>query len=62
MEKIISTLMEMDSNQLEQILEALKQRHAQLYPDWEIHIMSINKNTDRSMQIDRVVALLNGLK
>lgn len=62
MEKIISTLMEMDSNQLEQILEALKQRYAQLYPDWEIHIMSIKKNTDRSMQIDRVVALLNGLK
>ena len=62
MEKIISRLMEMDSNQLEQIFEALKQRHAQLYPDWEIHIMSIKKDTDRSMQIDRVVALLNGLK
>ena len=62
MEKIISTLMEMDSNQLEQILEALKQRHAQLYRDWEIDIMSIKKNRDRSMQIDRVVALLNGLK
>ena len=43
MEKIISTLMEMDSNQLEQILKALKQRRAQLYPDWEIHIMSIKK-------------------
>ena len=62
MEKLISEITKMNDKQLDAVLHAFMQRHKQLHPDWEIHILSLDKALDRSLQIDRVIALLTTLK
>lgn len=62
MEKLISEIMKMNDEQLDGVLHAFMQRHKQLHPDWELHILSLDKAVDRSLQIDRVIALLTKIK
>ena len=46
----------------ENLLNAVLQRYGELFPDWEVGTISFEKCTDRNEQLDRMIAVLQGLK
>lgn len=51
-----------DSTQIENLLKAILDRYAVLFPDWEISAVSLPKSPQRDVQIDRMIAVLQGMK
>lgn len=48
--------------EINDVINALISRHAELYPDWELVIFSLDKTQDRNNQIDRAAALMKKLE
>ena len=48
--------------EIERLLKAVLQRYGVLFPDWELSVVSVEKNTDRNEQIDRMIELLEKMK
>lgn len=46
----------------DEIFKAVRNRHAELFPDWELFVLSFEKSHDRNKQLDRMIALLEKLK
>ena len=51
-----------DGFEIERLLRAVLQRYAELFPDWEVNTVSIQKTADRNEQIDRMIAMLQNMK
>ncbi len=51
-----------DAAQAERILNAVLQRYHQLYPNWEISTLALEKGKNRSSQIDGIIAMLQRIK
>ena len=51
-----------DSTQIENLLKAILDRYAVLFPDWEISAVSLPNSPQRDVQIDRMIAVLQGMK
>lgn len=51
-----------DSTQIENLLKAILDRYAVLFPEWEISAVSLPKSPQRDVQIDRMIAVLQGMK
>lgn len=51
-----------DDTEIEQLLKAVLQRYAVLFPDWEISTISLQKSSDRNDQLDRIIATLQKMK
>ena len=51
-----------DSTQIENLLKAILDRYAVLFPDWEISAVSLPKSPQRDVQIDQMIAVLQGMK
>ena len=62
MEEVLEVIAHADGFLFDKILEAVRKRHAELFPDWDLNIMSLHKESDRNEQIDRMIALLEKLK
>ena len=62
MEDLIAQIGRADGAQIEALLKAVRQRYSKLYPDWEVITVAIDKNRNRSEQLDRIIALLEKLK
>ena len=50
------------SLEIEKLLMAVRKRYGELYPDWEVIVVSIDKLSDRNKQLDRMIAMLQNLK
>lgn len=61
-EELLIRLAEADENEIQLCLDVLFTRYEELFPDWEIHYLSLLKAQDRVVQIDRVIAMLERLK
>ena len=48
--------------EIEKILKAVLQRYAELFPDWELSVISVEKNADKNEQFDSMIALLEKMK
>ena len=48
--------------ELEDILKAVLARYGQVYPDWEVTVISLEKAKDRTEQLDRLIAFLEKMK
>ena len=48
--------------EIQDVLQALVERHRQLYPDWEINIISLEKKRSRNDQLDEMITLLESMK
>lgn len=48
--------------EIEKIFHAFRQRYAELFPDWDIIMLSIEKGVDRNEQLDRMIAMLQNMK
>lgn len=48
--------------EIEQLLKAVLQRYAELFPDWEVSTISLQKTSDRNEQIDRLIETLEKMR
>jgi len=62
MHTILSEIKNADGNLIEAIMKAVLQRYAELFPDWEISTISLEKSKDRDEQLDRMIAALAQMK
>lgn len=62
MDEIISQIECSDCSQIERLLKAVVARYGELYPDWELSVMSLEKNKDRAKQIDNIIEVLQRIK
>ena len=51
-----------DGVEIEKLLKAVLQRYAELFPDWEMSTISLQKSDDRNEQLDRIIAVLQNMK
>ncbi len=47
---------------LEEILDAVICRYAILYPDWDVHVFSLERSADPRGQIDTAIRLLGQIQ
>ena len=52
----------MQANELEAALKAVLERYSELFPEWEMNIVTVDKTKDKNTQIDRMVELLQKMK
>ena len=62
MEEILKKIAQADQVEASQILEAVLHRYAQLYPQWDVGTISVQKNEDRNKQLDDTIRVLESLK
>ena len=48
--------------ELEDIVQAVLVRYRELYPDWEIMFLSLDKKENMNDQLDSIIALLNNMR
>ena len=48
--------------EIQDVLQALVERYRQLYPDWDINIISLEKKRSRNDQLDEMITLLESMK
>lgn len=48
--------------ELEDIMQAVLGRYRELYPNWEILFLSLDKKDNKNDQIDNIIALLNKMR
>ncbi len=59
---LVEEIAQADVFEIERLLEAVLQRYAVLFPDWEVSTISLEKSSDRNEQLDRVIATLQNMK
>ena len=62
MNDLIAEIARVDPNEINDILDAVLERYAVLFPDWEVSTISLRKSPDRNEQIDRMIRTLQNLK
>lgn len=62
MEQILDKIDAATPNEIEQILKAVLARYRELYPQWDISTLSLEKAGDKNEQLDRVIDLLRNMK
>jgi hypothetical protein len=62
MENLIAQIARADGAQIEKLLNAVLRRYGELYPDWEVSTVTVEKTQNRSEQLDRIIALLEKMK
>lgn len=50
------------SEEINDLVTAVLARYRELFPDWDISIVSIEKNGDRNEQLDSIITLIEKLK
>ena len=48
--------------ELDELLQAVLKRYREVYPDWEIITVSLEKAVDKNEQLDRIIQLLEKWK
>ena len=59
---VIQAISQAQDLELEAMMAALLKRYGEVFPDWEVSIVSVEKTGDRNAQIDKVIELLEKLK
>ncbi|MBO5952872.1 MAG: hypothetical protein J6Q53_01920 [Oscillospiraceae bacterium] len=62
MRELIMKIGQADADSLEELLKAVIRRYAEVFPDWEISTISLEKKGDRNKQIDRMIYALEAMK
>ena len=62
MSKTIQAISQARDFEIEEMMDALLQRYRELFPDWEVSVISLEKKGDRNRQIDEVIQFLEKLK
>lgn len=59
---LVEEIAKAGKREIGELLEAVPDRYAVLYPDWNISTISLQKREDRNEQLDRMIAVLRSLK
>ena len=59
---LINEINNTDRSNINDVLNAAINRYRQLYPDWEISLISIEKESDRDYEIEKMIELLNNCR
>ena len=62
MADLLTMIANVDDMEIEQVVNATIKRYRELFPDWEIRIVSLEKAKDRITQLDSEIAFLQRLK
>lgn len=62
MEKIIQAISQARDHEIQEMMTALLKRYKELFPNWEVSVISVEKTGDRNKQIDETIQLLEKLK
>jgi len=59
---VIECIKKAEAEELNDILQAVLERYRELFPDWEIITVSLEKAVDKNTQLDRMIGLLGNMK
>ena len=59
---VIDRILAAEENELEEILRAVLHRYAEVFPNWEVSTISIDKTRDRNEQLDQLIAMAQKMK
>ena len=59
---LIEKIAQVDDMEISNVLDAARKRYSELFPDWEVCTVSLEKSTDRNEQLDRLIAMLQNMK
>jgi hypothetical protein len=62
MSDIINEIGQMGAEQIGDVLQAALDRYKELYPQWEMSLLSMNKAEDRNEQLDNIIRMLERMK
>ena len=62
MEELLGRIAQVKDNEIGEVLTAVLRRYEELYPEWEVGTVSLQKSEDRNTQIDRMIQMLTRLK
>lgn len=62
MNDLVEEIAEAGKEEIGELLEAVLDRYAVLYPDWNVSTISLQKSGNRDEQLDRMIAMLQNLK
>ena len=62
MDNLAREIAKADAGELQGLLDAVLERYAVLFPNWEVCTVSLEKSGDRNEQLDRMIDLLQKMK
>lgn len=62
MQDILAEIARADGCKAEEILNAILKRYEELFPAWELSVISFHKSEDKNEQIDKMIQLLQKIK
>ncbi|MBP3674554.1 MAG: hypothetical protein J6J18_12075 [Oscillospiraceae bacterium] len=62
MRELLEEIAQTNEYEIGELLKAVLQRYAVLFPDWDVSTISLNKSADRNEQLDRVIGMLENMK
>ena len=62
MDKVLDVIAQADGKNIEILLHAVLRRYAELFPEWEVRTISLEKHKNQVEQLDRIIAALEKLK
>ena len=60
--EIFDLIDRLTDREIGEVVDAVLRRYNDLFPDWEIATVSINKKEDREEQLNNIIRLLENLK
>ena len=60
--EIFDLIDRLTEREIGEVVDAVLRRYNDLFPDWEIATVSINKKEDREEQLNNIIRLLENLK
>ena len=62
MHRIIKKIQRANARDIAKLLDAVLRRYEELYPDWELTTISLQKSSDRNQQLNKLIDLLQQMK
>ena len=59
---MIDQIKQTKPEELNDILLAVMERYREVYPDWELITISLEKAVDKNEQLDRIISMLDKMK
>ena len=62
MQQLMEKIAHLEASQVGDVLKGVLKRYGELFPDWDISTISLDKRGDRYEQLSRVISLLESMK
>ena len=62
MQNLVTEISKVDAATLNELIIAIVRRHTQLFPDWELNIISLPRCGSRDKMIDNAIELWKSMK